>query len=547
MDKIILAVLCLLIALSGCQNPRTPSNAQQVMRLCFHFDPTTLDTRKNSELYSSSLQFMLYEGLTRLLADGQIELALAEKVHVSADGLTYRFHLRKAQWSDGHPITAHDFEYSWKKVLTPNFGSPGPHLFYCIQNAEEAVKGKVSPDEVAVHALEERVLEVRLKNPTPYFLSLVSFCNFYPIPKHVEEADPNWHTCTDQRLVCSGPFKLVKWIHNQEILTTKNLHYWDQENVHLDAIHVSIVGDEKTSLNMFQNGDLDLLNSLTTPLSTDDLIPLRKEGKVQLRPIGGTVFCTFNLKNPFLENKHLRHALSLAINRLSIIENITQLSEAPASRYIPPVIVQNANRSLIPLTAFSDAREHFKKGLLELGIDPEMPDHQSHPKYQEMVHCLSLTYENVELNRRIALAIQDQWKEVLGLSVPLKGLDMKSQLSSLEERSYSIALDFWLVQYPDPIGILERFKHQQAKKNFPGYNNPKYTDFLDQAAATNDTTLRMQYLEQAESLIIADMPLTPLFHFNQAVLSSNRFTDIEFSPIGNLIYKKIQPTTVPKP
>lgn len=542
MKKIILVAL-LLVTITGCKGAGRSLNTQHIMRLCFHFDPATIDTRKNSEVYSSSVQFMLYEGLTRLLSDGQIELALAEKVHISPDGLTYRFLLREAYWSDGHPITAYDFEYSWKKILTPSFGSPGPHLFYCIQNAEEAIKGESPLEEVGIKAIEEKVLEVHLKNPTPYFLSLVSFCNFYPIPKHIDLENPAWPSTTDQKLVCSGPFRLVKWIHNQEILVTKNTSYWDRDNVHLDAIHISIIGDEQTSLKMFENGDLDLLNSLTTPISIDDLLPLRKEGKVQVRPLGGTVFCSFNLKNPFLKNGHIRHALSLAINRQSIIDNITQLSEAPASRYIPPIIVQNVDRELFPLKAFSEAKKHFYLGLQELGIDPDSPHYKTHPKYLELLQTLSLNYENVELNRRIALAIQHQWKEILGLEVNLRGLDLKSQLTALEERSYSIALDFWLVQYPDPISILERFKHSHARKNFPGYNNPLYTHYLDQAAATNDAKLRIQILEQAESLMIADMPLTPLFHFNQAVLSNHRFTNIQFSPIGSMIYKKVRPST----
>src|SRR5579872_4532777 len=150
------------------------------MRTCFSMDPLTADPRKNGDLISSAFLFMLYEGLTRLLPNGQVELALAESVDVSADLCIYTFRLRKALWSDGHPITASDFEYSWKKTLAPAFPSPCQQLFYPIKNAEAAAEGKISTDQIRVQALDQRTLIVELNNPTPYFLSLISFCNFFP-------------------------------------------------------------------------------------------------------------------------------------------------------------------------------------------------------------------------------------------------------------------------------------------------------------------------------------------------------------------------------
>src|SRR5579872_2502367 len=171
--KQILSIFIFLLLCSACEIPMSKEEKKSILRLSLHFNPTTIDSRKNSEVCSSSLIFMIYEGLTRLLPDGTTELALAKSVDISEDRCLYLFHLRNALWSDGIPVTAHDFEYSWKKVLTPEFGSPCPYLFYCIENGEESAQGKIPPDRVSIRAIDDKTLEVRLKNPSPYFLSLI--------------------------------------------------------------------------------------------------------------------------------------------------------------------------------------------------------------------------------------------------------------------------------------------------------------------------------------------------------------------------------------
>ena len=225
------------------------------MRTCFNMDPLTVDPRKNGDLISSTFLFMLYDGLTSLLPNGEVELSLAKSVHLSEDQCTYTFSLREAYWSDGHLITAHDFEYSWKKTLDPNFHATCPQLFYPIKNAKEAAEGVVSPDQVRVQALNDTTLRVELNHPTPYFLSLISFCNFFPIPRHVELNNPAWENET--QVVVSGPFRLVHWQKKKEIVVVKNPTYWDAEHTTLDSLHISIVTDEFTTLEMFENNEFE--------------------------------------------------------------------------------------------------------------------------------------------------------------------------------------------------------------------------------------------------------------------------------------------------
>jgi len=531
--------LCLLVwfGLASCQKKSLRLEpSKDCMRICLNMDPSTIDPRKSAEWCASTLNFLIYEGLTRIKPDGDAELALAQSIDLSEDGLVYTFHLRDAYWSDGAPITAYDFEYSWKKILTPRFGSPCPHLLFPLKNGEKSIKGEISQEEIGVQAIDDKTLRVELENPTPYFLSLISFCNFYPIPKHIELKNSSWQNSIDQNLVASGPYKLVKWLRNKEILLEKNPLYWNSDQLFLPRIHISIIPDEKTALKMYENEELDFISTVTTPLSLEDLDYFRKQGKLQVIPLGGLLFCTFNLDRFPFQNSNIRKALSYAIDRKAIVENIYQLTDIPATRCIPPVLIGKQNRQLFPAHDRERARILFAKGIEELGLS-DLPISQL-----PFFHSLILSYEGIDPHRKIAQTIQQQWKEVLGIEVKLQEEDPKTHMDQLFSRNYSIAIDYLIVQYNDPNNILERFKYKNMKKNFPGFENSGYIDLLNQAACMNNAKKRLEILEAAETLLMTEMPLTPIYHFNQGLLIDSKFTNLEFSPLGNLLFLKIRPT-----
>ncbi len=531
----ILALFALVSALLfGCQKKSAEVPAdKQFMRICLNMDPPTVDTRKSAEFCASTLNFLIYDGLTRIKPDGDVELALAESFDMTPDGLIYTFHLRKAFWSDGVQITAHDFEYSWKKILNPQFGSPCPHLLFSIKNAEKSAKGEVPIESVGVKALDNTTLQVALENPTPYFLSLISFCNFYPIPRHIELQNPYWQNTIDQNMVTSGPFKLVKWIRNKEIWVEKNPHYWDAAQIYLPGIHISIIPDEKTALQMYENGEIDYISTVTTPLSIEDLAYFRRQGNLQITPMGGLLFCTFNTELIPFSNRKIRKAFSYAIDRKSIIENLYQLTDVPATRCIPPVLIGMQNKELFPAKDPDLARTLLIEGIHELGVSEEY--------FRDWIaKTLALSYDGVE-HRKIAQAIQQQWKNTLQVEIKLQENDPKTQLDRLLNRNYSIALDYLIVQYNDPNNILERFKYRHMKKNLPGFENQKYIELLNQAACMNDAKKRLALLEEAEALLMDEMPLSPIYHFNQGLLIHPNFTHVEVSPLGNLLFQKIRP------
>ncbi len=523
-------VFLLLIGIS-CHKQQVQKQIQrETMRICVQMDPTSMDPRKNADPCTSCLNFLIYEGLTQMGKNGSVELALAEKIDISEDGRIYTFYLRDAIWSDGEPITAYDFEHSWRKTLSPQFSAACPHLFYPIKNAQKALQGIVPITETGIQAIDAKTLRIELENPTPYFLSLITFCNFYPIPRHVEIQNPSWECDFNSPIVQSGPFKLEKWKRSKEIFLTKNEHYWNADNIHLNRIHISIIPDERTSLEMFLNDELDCVTTLTMPIPLDGLAECRRKGILQAHPIGGLIFCTFNVERFPFDNANIRKALSLSIDRRAITENIMQLSETPATQFIPPIFLNSEERPLFSPHDPQLAKEYLHRGLQELGID-----------LQQISDALILSFEGKDQNRKIAQTIQSQWKTALNLDAKLFEADQKSILQKHMNRDYHVGLDHAIAQYSDPSNILDRFKYKITKKNLPGFENSEYIRLLDEASLMNDPQKRFTVLRQAEEILAKEMPIAPLFYYQQGELVNPKFTNIEFSPVGNLLFRKVIP------
>lgn len=498
------------------------------MRLCLKEDPATIDPRKNGDPGSSTVIFMVYEGLTRIKPNGEAELALAESVDISEDGKVYTFRIRDSVWNDGTPITAADFEYSWKRILTPEFASPCPYLLYAIKNAELAAQRKVPVDLVGINAIDDKTLRVELENPAPYFLSLITFCNFYPVPKHIDVTNPSWEQSFSKELVSCGPYNLSKWDRSKELVLKKNHNYWDKENIHFEEVRISIIAHEDTALHLFENGELDFVTTLSMPLSNEAITDYKKRGMLDIEPVGGICFCTFNIERVPFTNIHIRKALSCSIDRKTLTDHITALSEKPAKRIIPPILDNNQDRALIPLFAPEEAILHLEEGLKELGMSID-----------QINESLILTFESSEQLRQIAQSIQDQWKKILNLEATLMECDKKTILSKHMGKDYFVGIDRCFAQYHDPNNILERFKFKENKKNLPGFENEKYISLLDLAGRTNDPERRLAILRQAEEILIEELPITPIFHLNLGHLSSPSLTHLEFSPLGNLLFKKV--------
>src|SRR6267154_3312614 len=319
---------------TSCQKKESSTQNQSQIQ-CIHLnlknEPATLDPRKGGDVISSHLHFLLFEVLVRLNKDDLITPALAKSFEISANGTVYTFNLRDAVWTDGSPVTAYDFEKSWKDILDPSFPSFCAHLLYPIKNAEAAKQGKIPLCEVGIVAKDAKTFIVTLEKPTPYFLDLISFCVFFPVNRQIDAEYPDWAQNAGNHYTSNGPFILKEWKHNNEIIVAKNPLYWDRDRVGPDTIHFSMIGNEMTALQMFENGQLDMIGEPLSPLPTDALPSLKKKVKVHVSPVGGTTMISFNVdKFPF-NNVKIRQAFAYAIDRESIVKNITQMEEIAAT------------------------------------------------------------------------------------------------------------------------------------------------------------------------------------------------------------------------
>lgn len=503
-DKYMKWIFLSLLILMGCGREPPPTNR---LRISFNTQPSTMDPRKAADFVSSTFVCMIFDGLTRCLPGGDVELAMAERVEISEDQKVYIFHLRNAYWTNGEPVTALDFEKSWKEVLSSPSGCT--FLFYPIKNAEACVKGLATIEEVGIKALDQKRLRVELEIPTHYFYSLTAFPSFLPAPA----------SAVADATVCNGPFRIEKMVHNSEIILKKNGTFWNEKEILLDEIHISIVPDEMTALQMFERDELDWLGGSISPLPPDAMDKLKE--RLQSIPCSASTLCTFNTEAFPFNNLNLRKAFSYAIDREEIVGKVTQGGQISANSILPPSFTRQTFSLFDPF----GARIYFEKALDELQIDP-----------QEL-ETLTLYFKPTQVDKRLAQALQRQWQDLFGITIQLKQLDFKSHAQRLQSRDYQFSLASWIAQFDDPISILERFKDKTNLKNYPGWEDENFANLLRKAG---ESTIRGELLEEAESLLAAQLPLTPIYHWSSPTLCGPRIESVPTTPSGGILFERFK-------
>lgn len=513
--------------LSGCFCPAPKPTS---LRISFNNYPITLDPRKSGDFTSASLICLLYEGLTRCGPEEAIHPGIAYKIETSSEGTLYTFHLRPTFWTDGTPVTAIDFEKSWKKSINPSFPCLSSYLFFPIHNVEKYIQGKVSLEEVGIQALDPYTLRVKLERPTPYFLSLTAFPVYLPIPSHIEEKNENWDQIRKDQLVCNGPFLIKKMLPNNEICLVKNKQFWNKKDIFLDSIHISILSDETTTLQMFERGELDFAGGPLSPLPPDALKKLQNQGKLRFISMDASTFCTFNNQTFPFYNTSLRQAFCYAIDRKAIIDETLQTGQIPAATPLPPTLFPPVCRKPTKAlkTDVKAAKELLQKGLKELNIS------------SSDLENITLYYKQGQDNQRLAQTLQKNWKKTLGISIKIEQLDQKHLLQNLQRREYQISLASWICQFHDPISLLDRFRIINNPKNYPGWTSEAYVTQLEKASRAINTEERNELLKEAEEIFMRDTPIAPLFHWTVPYISNDKLKEIATTSTGGILFDQFK-------
>jgi oligopeptide transport system substrate-binding protein len=482
----------------------------------------------------ANVETQLFAGLMRLNKNGQSEPDLAAAApKVSADGLTYTFTLRDGiKWSNGDPITAEDFVWSWKKALDPRTASEYAYQLYYVKGGEKLntiPMNKVGPDgkelkgadgkavprddkeiaadvekamaEVGVKALDAKTLEVKLEAPTPYFDKLAAFHTLYPVHRKSYEAAPDdWFRKPD--MVTSGPFKMVSWTPKDKIVLAKNPNFWDAANVKLDKVEYYLIDQESTSTTMYESGQLDIIES---GVSNTELDRLKKEKPDDLKilPDLGTYYYRFNVTKAPMDNAKVRKALALAIDRNAIVTNITKAGQIPATGFVPGGLADvTGDFRKNGGDFYKDNDVAAAKALL---AEAGYPDGKGFPK-------LSIMFNTSEAHKNIAQAIQEMWKKNLGIDVTLDQAEWQVYLDRQSKLDYQVSRAGWIGDYADPMTFMDMFV-TKGGNNQTGWSNKDYDAAIALAKSSGDPKVRMENMHKAEKILMDEMPIMPIYFY----------------------------------
>ncbi len=506
-------IALLLMGLAGCGSAGDKKTSKQELRACLRGDPVNMDPRVGVDSVSDGVLRLLYTGLVYTDRDDQTALSLAKSYDVSDDYRVYTFHLKKTFWSDGSPLTAKDFEESWKGMLHAKFLSFNSNLVHLIKNAKPAMLGKISLDEVGVKALDDFTLRVELETPHTTFIDVLTNGIFYPVHSSVRNQTPD---CSNY--IGCGPFKLKKYVFNDSVIVEKNPYYWNAEVVKLEKIKFYIIKDDATSLLMFQKGDIDWLGSNYGGISLDATPELQRKGLLHTVPAAAAGWIAFNTKNYPFNNVHIRKAFGNAINRTDIVSNVLHNQYGPALGLIPKVQKKEKWHPFMHDSDRALAKQMFEQGLKELGIT------------REEFPTVTLFYHDAQFMHKLMQAVQQQWSEILGVKVQLSRTEWGTYLDHLHSKDFDVTLIGWRVQYDDPANILELYKYLDSPNNSSGWENADFQKNLD-LAFSSPKEKRWEYLEAAEAIILSEMPIVPFFYFNTVYLKNEHVQDVFVSKL----------------
>lgn len=475
-------------------------------------DPETLDAHKTSTVAEGHILRDLYEGLVIQDAAGEVAPGAAESWHISPDGKTYTFRLReKGRWSNGDPVTAEDFVFSFRRILDPETGAKYATILYPIRNARALNKAEpgLRPDDLGVRAPDRLTVEITLEQPTAYFLELLTHATGLPLhrPSMLRHGRD---FVRPGNLVSNGPYRLEASVPNAGIRLGRNPHFHAAEGVRIDAVVYHPVTDNAAGVRRYRAGELHSLSDLPT-----DQVPALKRrfgDQVVLSPSLGVWCLVFNLRKAPFDDARVRRALSLALDRETLAERIWNDTMLPAYSLVPPGMAGYAepptleDRELAPFE-----REDRAKALLEAaGFGPDRPLR------------VELRYSAGGNNRAMMVAVAAQWRAT-GVETTFITTDAKTHFAHLRDGGdFDVARYGWSGDYADPQNFLFLLESDNLGFNAGRYASPDFDRLMRQAAEQPDQDRRTALLREAERVMLGDLPWIPVLHYKSKHLISPR-------------------------
>jgi oligopeptide transport system substrate-binding protein len=478
-------------------------------------EPKGLDPAKATGVPESKILYNLFEGLTSLHPITLEPIpGMAESWTISDDGKWYTFKIRaNAKWNDGRSITAQDFVDSWRRASNPGLGSEYAYQLFGIKNAEKIYRGELKDETLlGVRALDPHTLQIELEHPIGYFLRLTSFYTLFPTPIHIMDAilDSSW--TKKKPFISNGPFQIKEWKINRHIILEPNPHYWDHAKIKLAEIHFLPIEQIDTEEKTFFGGDLHITNDVPTlkiPGYKAKIVanPSRKH-PYTATPYLGTYFYRFNTSKAPFNDKRVRHAFSLTMDRKLIVERVTFGNQQPATSFTPPNLPGYQQLPKLNETV----TEEDKKEALRLMAEAGYPNGKGLPK-------IELLYNTSENHKRVAIALAQMWKKNLGVEIALFNQEWKVYLDSQRKMNFNLSRAGWIGDYPDPNTFLNMFV-TDGSNNQTAWSSKEYDRFIAEAEQIVEVPQRMAKLQAAESILMEELPLLPIYFYTSNKLIS---------------------------
>lgn len=479
--------------------PAPPAADASVLHRGLLTDPEAVDPHKARSTQAGDILRDLYEGLLSHSATGELVPGVAEEWTISDDGLTYTFTLREdARWSNGDPVTADDFVFSLQRLVDPETAAFYSNLVGDIVNASAIVAGELPPTELGVEAEDERTLVIRLQRPVPYMLGLLTYLSTYPVHRASLEAHGD-EAFRPGNLVSNGAYVLEAWAPGSLLSLRRNEHYWNNADTAIDVVRYHVVVQELTQLNRFRAGELHVTD--TVPPDAFAEVREKYAENLHIAPYLGVHYYGFNLTRPlFRDNPAIREALSLAIDREVLVERITGRGEQPAYSWVPPGVDNYEPRRMNYADETQEVRNtHARRLLAEAGYGPDNPLE------------IELRYNTSDTQRRMAVAIQAMWNDVLGVETTLVNEEFQVLLANMRAAEVTeVFRSSWIGDYNDAHTFLSIFESGNPS-NMTRYSNAEYDDLMQRAANEVNPDHRRLLLEEAERVLLADHAAIPVY------------------------------------
>ncbi|WP_124726665.1 peptide ABC transporter substrate-binding protein [Staphylospora marina] len=488
----------------------------QVLKMAETTELITLDSAKVADMSSFNILNNVMEGLMRSGKGKQPEYGIATEYKVSPDKKQYTFTLREdAEWSDGKPVTAHDFEYAWKRALDPNTASEYAYILYMIKNAEKYNNGKAKASDVGVRALDDKTLEVTLERPSLNFLSVITLPQFMPQRKDIVEKYKNEYGTKVDKVVYNGPFTLTSWSPSKLVLV-KNANYWEANSVTLEKVEIHIVKDPATSMNLYTANEVDI-----SPLSSALAEAFKKSSEFNAVENSSTFYILFNHEKSIFKNEKIRKAISLAIDR-DEFEKLTSDGSKGAGSLVPTSIKGRGGESFrvvgeVVRHDTDKARQLLQEGLSELGLSKP-------PSTIEMI-----TFDTSP-RKEVAINIKEQLRTKLGLNIQLNAQPGKIRLDRVKSGDFQMAMYGWGADYDDPMTFFDIWMSDNGM-NHGKFKNAEYDALVKKAMTTTNSEEYVKSLVEAEKILVGTdargkAAMAPLFYGAKAFMEKPYVKDL---------------------